>query len=81
MGLKTAISVPDELYAEAERLAARLGLTRSALYAQAVAEFVARRRQDAVTERLDDVLSRTTDRGLDARLEALQRASLPDEDW
>ena len=81
MGLKTAISVPDELYAEAERLAARLGLTRSALYAQAVAEFVARRSQDAVTERIDAVLSRTPDRGPDALLDALQRASLPDEEW
>jgi len=81
MALKAAITVPDALYAEADRLAARLGLSRSALYAQAVAEFIARQRQESVTERLDEVLARTEDRGLDARLSALQRASLPDEVW
>jgi len=80
VSLKTTFHIPDELFSEAERLASRLGMSRSALYAQAVAEFIARRRQDSVTERINEVLSRTVDQGLDPRLDAMQRASLPDDD-
>lgn len=40
--VKTAISIPDELFERAERIAARRGCTRSGLYAEALAEFVAR---------------------------------------
>ncbi len=80
MSLKTTFNIPDELFSEAERLASRLGMSCSALYVQAVAEFIARRRQDSVTERINEVLARTVDRGLDPRLDAMQRASLPDGD-
>ena len=36
--MKTAISLPDELFAAAEKLAERLGVSRSQLYATALAE-------------------------------------------
>jgi hypothetical protein len=69
------------LFEQAERVAARLGLRRRALFALALAEFVRRDRASSVTERLDAVLGEQVG-GLDEVLEAMQRASLPsDEDW
>ncbi len=52
-GMKTAVSLPDEVFAQAERLAKRLRITRSDLYRRAVAEYVARYAPDAVTQALD----------------------------
>jgi metal-responsive CopG/Arc/MetJ family transcriptional regulator len=51
--MKTAISLPDDLFAEAEALATELGTSRSRLYAAAVREYLARHRPDAVTAALD----------------------------
>jgi predicted transcriptional regulator len=54
--MKTAISVPDDLFDRAERLAQRLGRSRSALYAEAVAAYVdALDDEDEVTAALDAV--------------------------
>jgi predicted transcriptional regulator len=52
--VKTAISVPDDLFDRAERLAQRLGRSRSALYAEAIAAYVdALDDEDEVTAALD----------------------------
>jgi metal-responsive CopG/Arc/MetJ family transcriptional regulator len=59
--MKTAISLPDHLFDEAETLAARLGKSRSQLYAQALAEYVARHDVGEVTRRLDRVLEEVGD--------------------
>ena len=53
--MKTAISLPDELFAAADALARKLGLTRSRLIAEALAEYVAKHRTSRVTQRLDAV--------------------------
>ena len=53
--MKTAVSIPDELFAAADALAARLEMSRSRLIAVALAEYVARHRAGRVTERLDAV--------------------------
>jgi metal-responsive CopG/Arc/MetJ family transcriptional regulator len=55
--MKTAISVPDDVFADAERLAKRLKKSRSELYSNALREFVARHADDRVTESLDDVIA------------------------
>lgn len=54
-GMKTAISLPDEVFASADALAERLGLSRSELYARAVEEYVAKHRGTEVTARLNRV--------------------------
>jgi len=54
--MKTAISVPDQVFQEAERLAQRLAKSRSQLYTDAIVEYLARYDPDTVTERLDEVL-------------------------
>jgi len=53
--MKTAVSLPDDVFAGAEKLAKRLRVTRSELYARAVGEYVSRHSPDEVTEALDRV--------------------------
>jgi len=52
-GMKTAISLPDEVFEQAERLARRMKKSRSEIYREALAEYVARHEPDAVTAALD----------------------------
>ncbi len=51
--MKTAISLPDAIFREAEVLARRLKKSRSQLYQEAVAEYVARHEPEAVTDALN----------------------------
>jgi hypothetical protein len=53
--MKTAISLPDNVFREADALAKKLGLSRSQLYATAIAEYLARRNGEQVSARLDQV--------------------------
>lgn len=47
------MSIPDELHARADEVAAQLGLNRSQLYARAVEEFLTLHTADPVTEALN----------------------------
>jgi len=78
--MKTAISLPDDLFASAEALAERLGLSRSRLFATAVAEFVAKHQTRKVTERLDAVYAAEPS-ALDPELRRAQRRRLPADRW
>lgn len=62
--MKTAVSLPDDVYARAERAARRLGRTRSALYAEALREYLDRHQpeHDRVTALLDDIYDDKSDR-------------------
>lgn len=42
-GMNTAVSIPDELFRRADELAARLGKSRSEVYREALADYLARR--------------------------------------
>ena len=53
--MKTAVSIPDELFSAADSLARRLGMSRSRLFATALAEYLAKHRAAKVTERLNAV--------------------------
>ncbi len=55
--MKTAVSIPDDVFEEAERLASRLQTSRSQLYARALAEFVSRHDDDRVTAAMDSVVA------------------------
>lgn len=56
--MKTAISVPDSIFREAERFARESRRSRSQLYSEAVAEYLARHAPDAVTEAMNRVCQR-----------------------
>jgi metal-responsive CopG/Arc/MetJ family transcriptional regulator len=53
--MRTAVSIPDDVYSEAEELLRRLKLSRSELYAAALREFLARHSDDTVTAALNRV--------------------------
>ena len=55
--MKTAISIPDDTFNEADRLARRLGKSRSELYREAVAEYLARHAPEAITEAMNRTLN------------------------
>ena len=52
------MSVPDDVFEEAERLARRTKRSRSEVYSRALAEYVARHASDRVTEAMDRVLAK-----------------------
>ena len=54
--MKTAISLPDSLFEEAERLAARRGVSRSQLYREALIDYVQRHDPETVTAEWDELL-------------------------
>lgn len=53
--MKTAVSVPDDVYEQAERLARRTGRSRSEIYSTALREYVAHHIDDEVTTALDSM--------------------------
>ncbi len=80
--MKTAISIPDEVFEAAERTAKKLGISRSELYSSAVREFVDRYRRENITEKLNDVYAENESASeLDTGLETLQALSLQREQW
>lgn len=79
--MKTAVSLPDSLFEAAERLATRLGISRSEVFQRALAAFVREHRLDGVTEALNAVYPDADDGRLDPLLDRLQTASLPREKW
>ena len=55
-GMKTAVSLPDHLFRAAEQHARRARKSRSQLYAEALAEYLARHAPDEVTEAMNRVM-------------------------
>jgi metal-responsive CopG/Arc/MetJ family transcriptional regulator len=51
--MKTAVSIPDDVFQGAERLAKRTKKSRSQLFSDALREYVARHAPDEVTEAMN----------------------------
>lgn len=79
-GMKTAISVPDKIFASAERLAKRMKKSRSQIYSEAVSEYVARHEPDTVTEQIN-ALADEVDTRPDPFVAEAARRILTDTDW
>jgi hypothetical protein len=78
--MKTAISLPDDLFSAADSLARRLGVSRSELYAAAIAEFVTKHTGTGIAARLDPLYA-TESSDLDPVFHGAQRRSRADERW
>lgn len=57
--MKVAVSIPDRIFEEADRLATHLKTSRSKLYARALAAFVGNHAENEVTERMNAVVDAT----------------------
>lgn len=78
--MKTAISVPDEVFESADELAEELGMSRSELYSTAVAEYLAKHRARDVTAKLNEVYARESS-GLPPEVRRAQARSVGKSDW
>ena len=78
--MKTAISIPDEIFISADRLAKRLHMSRSELYARAVKEYVVECRHAGVKEKLDQIYA-SENASIDSTVLIAQDASIPGEEW
>jgi len=78
--MKTAVSIPDSVFEDAERFAKRVGVSRSQLYTKAVKEYLKEHRNESVTKKLDEVYSKESSR-LDRAHHDLQYSSLRKDEW
>ena len=77
--MKVAVSIPDPLFAEADRLAKRRKLSRSQLYAEALELLVSREDRSEITRRLNEVCNK-----IDSRLDpglAVAQSEAVREEW
>lgn len=78
--MKTAISIPDDLFESADALADELGVSRSELYARAVTEYLAKHRHADITAQLNAVYA--DDEGkLDPAVRRAQARSVRHAEW
>ena len=78
--MKTAVSIPNDIFEEAERLALRMNRSRSEVYSRALAEYVARHIPDRVTEAMDRAVAEI-DEPPDPFLHEAARRVLERSDW
>ena len=80
LGMKIAVSVPNEVFERAERLAKRLKVSRSELYSRALREYLAQHSPDEVKQALD-ALCEELDTGADDFVREASRRVLEASDW
>ncbi|MEL6940156.1 MAG: hypothetical protein AAFO84_13285 [Cyanobacteria bacterium J06598_1] len=78
--MKTAISLPDSIFEEAESLSQQLGMSRSELYLQALKAYLHKHNRDQRLRKLNEVYSQTS-AALDPVIAKMQFMSLSHEDW
>ena len=78
--MKTAVSIPDDLFRQADELARRLGKSRSEVYREALADYVSRRETGAVTRALDELADELAGDGGKFAAEAARR-TLERSEW
>ena len=70
-GMKTAVSIPDDVFEQVERLARRAKRSRSEVFSAALREYVARHAPDEVTE----AINRACEQGGDNRDQFVAQAA------
>lgn len=80
LGMKTAISIPDDLFKSGDTLADKLGVSRSQLYASALADYLAKHRGRNITKQLNTLYA-VADSRLETSAAALQARTIDHEAW
>ena len=78
--MKTTVSIPDDIFERAERLASQRRQSRSEMYAAALDEYLARHAQDEVTEAINRVCGEVGGNN-DIFLATVGRRVLADSEW
>jgi metal-responsive CopG/Arc/MetJ family transcriptional regulator len=78
--MKTAVSIPDEVFEGAERLARRTNRSRNRLFTDALREYLARHTPDKVTEAVNSALSQVGEEE-DSFVSSATRAVLKRTEW
>ena len=78
--MKVAISLPDPVFSAAEKLAHRMRVSRSQLYAQAIEEYLGKRQDTLITERLN-ALYASEQNSIDPAMAAAQLGAIGHEAW
>ena len=78
--MKTAISIPDRIFASAEKMAEEMGLSRSELYSRAVEKYVREHSNKDITIRLNKLYKEENSQ-IDPIIQEAQAASIPEEKW
>ena len=78
--MKTAISIPDTIFQQAEKAAQQMKMTRSELYTKAIASFLERHHAQSVYENLNEVYAKESST-LPQEFAAAQAALLATEEW
>ena len=79
--MKTAISIPDPIFKTADRLARRLGISRSELYVRAISSYVEKHKNENVAELLNDVYGDISEQSLETSFKKAQMKSVGQEEW
>jgi metal-responsive CopG/Arc/MetJ family transcriptional regulator len=73
--MKAAVSIPDPVFEAADKLAQRMGVSRSRLYSVALQRFVQEHDDEAITAKLNEVYA-TEASDLDPVLQSIQSRSV-----
>ena len=79
--MKTAVSLPNEVFRNAERFAKRVRKSRSRLYADALTEYLARHAPDEVTEGMNRVVEQLGEPRSDPFVASAARRVLTGLEW
>ena len=82
--MKTAISIPDELFVSAEKMAKKLGIPRSRLFTRAIEEFLENHSKEKITNKLNKIYTPKSDKTIDVVHNAsvqILRESLKNDSW
>jgi metal-responsive CopG/Arc/MetJ family transcriptional regulator len=78
--MKTAVSIPDEVFEGAERLARRTRKSRSRIFSDALKEYLARHTPEEVTEAMNNALAEISEQR-DPFVAAAARRILERVEW
>ena len=78
--MRTNVTLPDDVFDKAERLAKRRNVGRDELYAEALRHYVARHDPDEVTDAMNRVVEEVGD-DIDPFVEAAARRTLERVEW
>jgi metal-responsive CopG/Arc/MetJ family transcriptional regulator len=79
--VKTAISLPDDIYEQATRQAAELGMSRSEFFARAARRYLDQLAAESLTQQINEALQNADDDSNAAAAAAGRRRLAGQDDW